>query len=65
MATEKFSAAIFYIFYVGLFSSSREYNHLCKYYPKKFYLFVVILFISSIDISFNSLIVCNSSVFEL
>ena len=27
--------------------------------PKKFYLFVVILFISSIDISFNSLMVCN------
>ncbi len=32
--------------------------------PKKFYLFVVLLFISSIDISFNSLTVCNSSVFE-
>lgn len=41
MATESFSIAIFCIFYVGLFSSSRGYNPLCKYYPKKqFYLFI-------------------------
>ena len=41
MATESFSVAIFCIFYVGLFSSSRGYNPLCKYYPKKqFYLFI-------------------------
>ena len=38
-ATEKFSVAIFCIFYVGLFFSSREYNHLCKYYPKKNFTF--------------------------
>lgn len=41
MATKSFSVAIFCIFYVGLFSSSRGYNPLCKYYPKKqFYLFI-------------------------